>query len=184
MRVIRPAMSDDAAAMSYIHSRTWKAAYKEFISQEYLDNITDEGWIQIFKRSIVKNIHEVAVFELNNRITGCITYGRGRIGQTCAMSDSVVSDNSSCSGENSGEIISLYVLPEYWNSKQGYELTRFAVERLRQQGFKDCYLWVIKDNERAKKFYRRFGFNSTKTFAAVNLGGRDIVEEKFNYILI
>ncbi len=184
MRLVRPATIDDAAAMSYIHSITWKTAYKEYISQEYLNNITDEGWIPIFKRALLEKTHEAAVFELDSRITGCITFGKGRVGQTCNMSNSVISDTDSCSGCNSGEVISLYVLPEYWHSKQGYELTKYAVERLKQQGFDDCYLWVIKDNEQAKGFYRKFGFKSTNTFTAVNLGGRDIIEEKYNYIFI
>ncbi len=184
MRVIRPATTDDVAAMSFIHSRTWKTAYKEFITKEYLENITDDGWIPIFKRALLKNLHEAAVFELDNRITGCITFGKGRVGQTCTMSNSDTSGISDFSGCNSGEIISLYVLPEYWQSKQGYELTKYAVERLKQLGFKECYLWVIKGNEHAKRFYRKFGFNSTNTFTTVNLGGRDIVEEKYNYIFI
>ncbi|WP_024834363.1 GNAT family N-acetyltransferase [Ruminiclostridium josui] len=184
MRIIRSATLDDVTAMSYIHSTTWKTAYKDFISQEYLNNISDDGWIKIFSRSISKNIHRAAVFELDNRITGCITFGKGRVGQTCTMSNSDINYSSNCYNCNSGEIISLYVLPEYWHTKQGYELTKYAVERLKQQGFDDCYLWVIKDNERAKGFYRKFGFKSTNTFATVNLGGRDIVEEKFNYIFI
>ncbi len=184
MRIIRPATIEDVAAMSYIHSRTWKIAYKDFITKQYLDNITDDGWIPIFKRELLENIHEAAVFELDNKITGCITFGKGRNDQTCTMPNSVTSEISSCSGCNSGEIISLYVLPEYWHSKQGYELTKFAVERLKQLGFRDCYLWVIKDNEHAKRFYKKYGFNSTNTYATVNLGGSDITEEKYNYIFI
>ncbi|EPR13390.1 GNAT family N-acetyltransferase [Ruminiclostridium papyrosolvens] len=187
MRTIRLATLDDVAAMSYVHSITWKTAYKEFISKEYLDNITDEGWIPIFKRALLKNLQEAAVIELDGVVTGCITFGKGRVGQTCTMTNLNTADSadtSNCYKCNSGEIISLYVLPEYWHSKQGYELTKYAVERLKQQGFEDCYLWVIKDNERAKGFYRKFGFKSTNTFTSVNLGGRDIIEEKYNYIFI
>ncbi|AEY66205.1 GNAT family N-acetyltransferase [Clostridium sp. BNL1100] len=187
MRTIRLATVDDVTAMSYIHSITWKTAYRDFITKEYLDNLTVEGWIPIFKRELLENIHEAAVFELDNRITGCITFGKGRVGQTCTMPNSDTSDSTytgNCYNCNSGEIISLYVLPEYWQSKQGYELTKYAVERLKQQGFEDCYLWVIKDNERAKGFYRKFGFKSTNMFTSVNLGGRDIIEEKYNYIFI
>jgi Acetyltransferases len=180
---VRLATIEDAAAMSYVHSRAWKSAYKEFISREYLHNISDDGWTPMFRRAFIQNIHEAAVFELDGRITGTITFGKGRVGQTCSMADSIASD-SSCSCSNSAEIISLYVLPEYWSAKQGYALTRFAVERLKSQGFKDCYLWVIKGNERAERFYRRFGFKATNLFTSVNLGGRDIVEEKYNYIYI
>lgn len=187
MKTIRLATADDAAAMSYIHSITWKTAYKDFLTKGYLDNLTAEGWIPIFKRELLENIHEAAVFELDNKITGCITFGKGRGGQTCTMAKSGASDSLDTTDGcmcNSGEIISLYVLPEHWNSKQGYELTKYALERLKQQGFDDCYLWVINDNQRAKAFYRNFGFKSTNIYTTVNLGGRDITEEKYNYIFI
>ncbi|HEX2928015.1 MAG TPA: GNAT family N-acetyltransferase [Ruminiclostridium sp.] len=183
MKNVRLAAADDASAMSFVHSQAWKAAYRDFISQEYLDNISDDGWTPMFKRALTQKLREAAVFELDGRITGCITFGRGRADQSCTMAGSAA-ETVNCSCNNSGEIISLYVLPEYWSMKQGYELTKFAVERLKSQGFADCYLWVIKGNERAEKFYRKFGFRSTNQLTAVNLGGRDVVEEKYNYIYI
>jgi GNAT superfamily N-acetyltransferase len=192
MNSVRLATIEDVEAMSYIHSRTWKSAYASFLTCEYLDNLTDEGWIPIFRRALMNNIHEAAVFETDGILTGCITFGKGRTGQTCnfaagqgGVCKDMPSELGTCGcNENCGEIISLYVLPEYWSSKQGYQLTGFAVDRLRNQGFNSCYLWVIKGNERAERFYRKFGFKSTGELAAVNLGGRDIVEEKYNYIYI
>lgn len=192
MGYIRLATENDAEAMSYIHSRTWKSAYASFLPHEYLNSLTDEGWIPIFRRAFKDKIHEAAVFETDGMPTGCITFGRGRMGQTCnfaAGQGDVCKDTpkeyDTCGcNEKSGEIISLYVLPEYWSTKQGYQLTRFAVERLRNQGFKACYLWVIKGNERAERFYNRFGFRSTGELAVITLGGRDVIEEKYNYIYL
>lgn len=47
----------------------------------------------------------------DGKATACITYGKSR-------------DESL---EDFAEIISLYVLPEYWSQKQGYELMQFSM---------------------------------------------------------
>jgi len=233
---VRLATVEDVKDMSLIHAQTWKSAYTKYISEEYLNNIIDEGWIPLFTRAFVQNLHEAAIFELDDKITGTVTFGRGRPMISCITGDMSKSDktslcttdnsselknnsscsidmctktnnscgtsgvkisqkNSNCSSKtdvniressscdlnncDDGEIISLYVLPKYWSTKQGYELTRFAVERLKSQGYKSCYLWVIKENDRAVNFYKRFGFKSTAEFTTVMLAGQAVIEEKY-----
>jgi len=206
---VRIATVEDVNSMSLIHTQTWKIAYIKYISEEYLNNITDEGWIPLFTRAFIKNFHEAAVFEIDGKITGTVSFGRGRPMISCTTSNMSKSDKSS-SGitedmnkhENSssyhktyiskiessccdtdfsseGEIISLYVLPQYWSTKQGYYLTKFSIDRLKNQGYKSCYLWVIKQNERAVNFYKRFGFKSTGELKTVMLAGQAVVEEKY-----
>lgn len=166
MKGVRLATIEDVSAMSTIHSQTWKAAYTKYISAEYLNIITDDGWIPLFKRAFTENLHEAAVYEIDGEITGTVTFGSGR--------SKGVNDLN-----NEGEIISLYVLPQYWSTKQGYKLTKFALERLKIQGYRSCYLWVIKENERAVNFYKRFGFKSTNEITTVILAGQSVVEEKY-----
>lgn len=161
---VRSANISDIKAMSYIHARTWKKAYIDYISREYLNNIPDDGWVPLFTRAFNENIHEAAVFETEGIITGTVTFGRG-------------------SFIDEGEIISLYVLPQFWSTGQGYQLTKFAVEGLKEQGFKSCYLWVIKENKRAVSFYKKFGFESTGELTTVMLAGLPVIEEKYRIYL-
>lgn len=175
---VRIALINDVAGMSYVHSQTWKKAYVDYISADYLENISDDGWIPLFAKALTDKIHDAAVFELDGIITGTITFGRERKRQ-----NSLYKENGIEQINSEGEIISLYVLPEYWATKQGYELMKFAVENLRQQGFKSCFLWVIRENERAIRFYRRFGFTSTNELLTVNMAGRPLVEEKYRIML-
>ncbi len=163
---VRLAKVDDVGAMSYVHARTWKGAYDKYIPIEYLNNISDDGWIPLFTKVIVDNIHEAAVYELEGRITGTISYGNEKAEPECSECDE-------------GEIISLYVLPEYWSAKQGYELTSFALDRLKQQGCKSCYLWVIKENDRAVNFYKKIGFLSTKEISTLVYAGVKVFLEKY-----
>lgn len=170
MKSVRLANIDDVKSMSYVHARTWKGAYDKYIPIEYLNNISDDGWIPIFSRAFTNNIHEAAVFELDGLITGTITFG-------------IVNRMTDCTNYNEGEIISLYVLPEYWSTKQGYALTKFATERLKCQGCTSCYLWVIKENERAVNFYKKFGFISTTEINTVIYAGQGVVVEKYRIYL-
>lgn len=187
MKGVRLATIEDVKSMSFIHAQTWKSAYINYICAEYLDNISDEGWIPLFTRALVNNLHEAAVYELDGKISGTVTFGQGRPMTSCTIGDRgktkdcTKQDNSLCADSLcvEGEIISLYVLPLYWSTKQGYELTKFAIERLKSQGYKSCYLWVIKDNERAVNFYKRFGFASTNELITVMLAGQPVVEEKY-----
>ncbi len=174
---VRKAVIEDVGAMSFVHSQTWKKAYVDFISAEYLENISDEGWIPLFSRALKENVHQAAVYETDKKITGTITFGEARKDPS---PESVQHTGQINPGQ--GEIISLYVLPQYWSAKQGYELMKFAVEALKSQGFESCFLWVIKDNTRAVNFYRRFGFTSTGRLMTVMLAGLPVVEEKYELI--
>jgi len=57
-----------------------------------------------------------------------------------------------------GEIHELVVLPERQNQGIGSALLKEAINYLKNKGHKKIGLWVGKTNERAKAFYKRFGF--------------------------
>ncbi len=178
---VRMATIDDVAAMSYIHSQTWKKAYVNYFSAEYLESISDEGWIPLFSRAIREKAHDAAIYEDSGKITGTITFGKAR--KNNYLDDSSTNSDNLTVSENlsEAEIISLYVLPEYWSTGQGFELMKFAVENLKNQGFQRCFLWVIRDNQRATGFYNRFGFKSTGELITVMLAGKPLIEEKYVY---
>jgi ribosomal protein S18 acetylase RimI-like enzyme len=56
------------------------------------------------------------------------------------------------------EIISLVIKKEYRNKKIGTKLFKETFKRLRKKGVKKYYLYVIADNSKAIKFYKKCGF--------------------------
>jgi GNAT superfamily N-acetyltransferase len=52
----------------------------------------------------------------------------------------------------------LYVEPDHWARGLGLALHDAALERLRERGSSRCHLWVLADNERARRFYERHGW--------------------------
>ena len=55
-----------------------------------------------------------------------------------------------------GEIFALYVLREYYGTGVGAQLLAAGLARL--QDYPEVCLWVLKENGRAIRFYKKFGF--------------------------
>ncbi len=64
----------------------------------------------------------------------------------------------------------LYVLPERQNMGFGTKLLQFAVRQCPQTPT----LWILEDNDRAKRFYRRAGFRETGRVHTVRGGLAEI----------
>ena len=80
-----------------------------------------------------------------------------------------------------GEVVSLYLLPEYMGRGLGKALLPAAVERLKERGFRDILLWVLEENQRARRFYEKYGFMQTKRCLICNIGGKDLKEVQYCY---
>jgi GNAT superfamily N-acetyltransferase len=52
----------------------------------------------------------------------------------------------------------LYVRPEHWGRGLGRKLHDEVLDRLRAQRSPRCHLWVLEDNERARRFYEVLGW--------------------------
>jgi putative acetyltransferase len=52
----------------------------------------------------------------------------------------------------------LYVAPDFWARGIGRELHDQVLDRLRRRGSPRCHLWVLEDNDRARRFYERRGW--------------------------
>ena len=71
-----------------------------------------------------------------------------------------------------GEIVSLYLLPEYMGRGFGKALLEAAVEALAGQGFREVLLWVLEENRRARRFYERAGFSCSGDRREDEIGGK------------
>lgn len=55
------------------------------------------------------------------------------------------------------ELMALYVHPEHWRRGVGTRLWQ-DVEQCVAGRYRDMTLWVLRDNDRARRFYARIGF--------------------------
>ncbi|MGZ4382811.1 MAG: N-acetyltransferase family protein [Gaiellaceae bacterium] len=139
---VRRARPVDAAAIAEVHVRTWQAAYEHVFGAERLAGIDPErrrlGW----ERALSERAEEEDVFvaEDDGRIVAFAGAGPSR----------------DAPGE--GELYSIYALPEAWGSGVGAALMAEALAALRARGFAESILWVLEDNPRARRFYKREGW--------------------------
>lgn len=59
------------------------------------------------------------------------------------------------------ELCDFYVDPFFKGKGYGKELIRFFMEEARKKGKKKVFLWVLKDNLPARRFYERNGFKAS-----------------------
>lgn len=67
-----------------------------------------------------------------------------------------------------GEVFALYVLAAYQGRKIGYALMNAALDALSE--YPKIAVWVLKGNDKAIRFYERYGFRFDGTEAEVMLG--------------
>lgn len=72
------------------------------------------------------------------------------------------------------ELVSLYIHPRFQGCGLGWAAVSFAVSTL--DGDRDMRLTVLKDNDRARRLYEKFGFSQVRATRALN-PGRGIYEE-------
>lgn len=137
--LLRPAEPDDALAVARVHVRSWQAAYRNLLPDEYLDQLRPEDRASRYDfatRDLLKPYTVVAVED--DIIHGFAT--------TCASRDPDL--------PNDGELCALYVDPDHWGRGIGVKLVTAARTRLIELGYQDAYLWVMFGNRRAERFYQ------------------------------
>lgn len=152
--LIRRAKLSDAQAVAKVHVTSWQIAYQGLVAQSTLDalDITQraQGWAEWIESSIVErqtgnthgDQHQLLVAEIHGSVVGWVTFGAGRMNELAHL----------------GEIAGLYVLPEFWSMGIGHALILRVQQDFLAGGWMDAYLWVLKGNIRAIRFYEGHGW--------------------------
>lgn len=150
---------DDRLAISRIYEESWKFAYKGIIPQSYLESIPVGQWCS----NLDKEGRNTLVLIDNDTLIGTSSYCASRF-----------SDFS-----NWGEIVSIYLLPQYMGKGYGKLLLAAVVGELERLGFHDIFLWVLEDNANARKFYEKEGFTLCENYLDDNIGGKKLREVSY-----
>ncbi len=152
--------SDDRLAISHIYEEGWKYAYRGIVPQDYLDSIPEGRWASCLDQEGVDSL----VVEEDGRLIGTSSYSQSRWEQF----------------GGSGEIISIYLLPEYIGRGYGRLLLEAAVGELQKLGYQEIFLWVLEENLRARKFYEKCGFISAGHYMEHEIGGKMLREVQYH----
>jgi GNAT superfamily N-acetyltransferase len=163
MNIRRLTPSDDFNAISRIFAQSWRAAYKGIIPQEYLDELPDNKWVQTLKES---------------RWTSLVLIKDGEMigtASVCPARDETMYDW--------GEVVSIYLLPDYFGRGYGRPLLEAAIAALKEIGYKFIYLWTLDENSQARRFYEKCSFSLSPDRLTIKIGGRDLVEVRYIYYI-
>ncbi|KUL30107.1 GNAT family N-acetyltransferase [Streptomyces regalis] len=72
------------------------------------------------------------------------------------------------------EIGTLYAVPEVWSTGVGKQLMSATWAALRQADYALATLWVLEDNERARRFYEAHGWRADGTAVEDTTGGASL----------
>ena len=137
--LLRPAEPDDAIAVARVHVRSWQAAYRTLLPEDYLDQLRPEDRAQKYDfASLDPRKPRTIVAAEEGLIFGFAT--------TAPSRDPDLPDR--------GELCALYVDPEQCGRGIGVALVSAARAHLFGLGFRNALLWVLADNVRAERFYR------------------------------
>lgn len=162
--LLRPAIPGDALAVACVHVRSWQAAYRTLLPDEYLDQLRPEDRAQRYDFAHTDLLKpQTIVASDGGSIYGFVT--------TMPSRDKDLPDH--------GELCALYVDPEKWGQGIGAVLVAAARSRLVELGFRNAFLWVLAGNFRAERFYRIDQWASDSTHRTDSIWGITVEESRF-----
>ncbi|MEM9776684.1 MAG: GNAT family N-acetyltransferase [Chloroflexota bacterium] len=165
----RRAVLEDAQTIAEIHVASWQAAYEKFFPADYLANLSVKNRRQMWERLIKADSPRAALLVAgsDDEINGFIAAGPAR-GLDSAL--------------NWGEVSAIYVDPSAWRTPVGYTLMESACAFLWEQNHQQIMLWVLDGNDRAIRFYERYGFVKDTSPSGVQIeqiGGVSVREIRY-----
>lgn len=159
---IRPATAADAPAIARIHVASWREAYAGIVPTAYLEGLDvdarEQWWVELLDRPAGRTLVSV----LDQRTVGFAYLGPA-------------SDEDAEPGDL--QLYSIYLDPETWGRGVARDLLRAVLDGVPADS--DVTLWVLADNERARRFYRRHGFEPDGVEKIKEIGGAPLTEVRY-----
>ena len=141
--LLRPAQPEDALDVARVHVRSWQAAYRGLLPDEYLNGLRPEDRAQRYDFANPDPLAPQTLVAIEDETI-------------CGFATTSASHDLSLPSH--GELCALYVDPAHWRSGFGIALVAAARGRLERLAFKHALLWVLAGNVRAERFYRNDGW--------------------------
>lgn len=148
--------SDDSYAISHVYEESWKHTYRGLLPQDFLDELPKGHWCELFD---LPDWHTVVMTD-GDEIIGSALFCPSRFEEF----------------KDYGEIVAIYLLPDYLHKGYGERLLDFVVQALRKLGYKKVFCYVLEGNERARRFYGKQGFRNSGHKLVTDFAGQSICD--------
>jgi GNAT superfamily N-acetyltransferase len=169
---VRRAQSADAEAIAVIHVRSWQAAYRGLIPQDYLDSLNPAERQPVWERLLAESRwprRGLLVAEVDHHVVG--------------FTGLVPTRDQDQNPATVAEIASIYLAPEVWGGGIGKTLMVAALDTLAQASYCEATLWVLDTNTRARRFYETTGWHSDSAVKQDSTRGFDLTEIRYRRLL-
>ncbi|HWS42480.1 MAG TPA: GNAT family N-acetyltransferase [Pseudoflavonifractor sp.] len=156
LRFVDACTEEHFEAMSLIHALGWRDTYVGYVPDDYMAReITDDRWVKFFRADYETGRCHGLLLYSGDAPVACVNYGPARVenlnaGSACTF--------DSRGYEGWGEIVSFYTHPEERGKGYGGLLFEEAVRRLREVGHPSAFVFVLRENQKARRFYAAHGF--------------------------
>jgi len=154
---IHKVLLEDAHEYAALHIACWQDAYKGIISDEYLDSMPAELDQRVERCR--KYISEPGECEYLYAACGGDMIGR-----------LIFNRSRDEDKPDAGEVSAIYLLADYWGKGYGKQMMDYAVAALRNAGHQEIIVWVLEENNRARRFYEKYGFVYDGTRQEIEIG--------------
>lgn len=137
---VRLGSVEDADAIARVHVETWRTTYAGMLPDDMLVRMSAEGQARMWRRMLREGETVLVAEDPTAGIIGFSSYGPNRGGR----------------GDFSGEIYTLYVLPDHQERGLGRGLLGALFAALQREGHNSALIWVLADNP-TRFFYEAMG---------------------------
>ena len=164
--LIRPMVLADCDRVAEIRVRGWQSAYRGLIPQSYLDAMSMARDAERHRTRFAQGDGSVVnlVAERDGEVMGWACHGPYRDGEVRTTD---------------AELYAVYVDPRRYGTGIGHALLLEALWNRTALGHDRMYLWVLKDNTRARRFYERAGFEADGTEEPFEADGVSVPEVRY-----
>jgi GNAT superfamily N-acetyltransferase len=165
---IRWANENDCHRLGCIHANAYRSTYQGIMPDEFLDSINADVLEQYYHDLLYAAIEKIALIFVDQEAIGCMVIRRG--------------DNSAVD-ELFGEFKSIYLLKRHWGNGLGKKLILWGIDRIKEWGCTKAFLWVLKENINAIRFYENLKFETDGEERLITRG-ENFVQVRYQKILI
>jgi ribosomal protein S18 acetylase RimI-like enzyme len=159
MTRIRAAAADDAEAIGLVQTRAWQVAYDGHMPADFLASLDPAASAERWRDQRLALTPDQAVFVAEDPDGTVVGFAACGDEQT---------------GAGAGQVFAIYVDPERWSTGAGRALMDAAVAHLTAAGPRPVLLWALDGNERARRFYERYGFVADGATAGHAIPGGEV----------
>jgi ribosomal protein S18 acetylase RimI-like enzyme len=165
--VIRDAANSDVLGIAHLHVESWRSAYRGILSDDYLENHAHRDRLAVWQErlsAMAPNPMFVMVAEAGTQLAGF----------ACVFPDEDAVFGSF--------LDNLHVAPQLTGRGIGRQLLSAAAARLLTSGSRaGLYLWVLEQNHRARRFYKKAGGKFAGSVVSSMPDGQRVVALRFQW---